>query len=198
MSTLPFGDDRVAVEARIAAELLRLTRPRLSHGQVIPPPPYVRRHAVEHAAAGNALDDRFLSAEFLPYVDAPRLRVLNIAVSHLGPGAAAVGLADVWRKVAHAWNWEDPAANESALEFWAAAYGAPFSVQARTDGVWRTRWVHWGVGAGEILGRETGVVFAVAAAVLADGTPVAVAGYEHPGAGRDRAGLGPGRRLTAW
>ena len=36
----------------------------------------MRRHAVEHAAAGRMLDERYISAEFLPFVDAGRLRPL--------------------------------------------------------------------------------------------------------------------------
>jgi hypothetical protein len=56
------ADETVAVEARIAEELLRLTRCRRVGSQVVFPAPYVRRHAVEHAAAGQMLDERYLSA----------------------------------------------------------------------------------------------------------------------------------------
>jgi hypothetical protein len=72
----PGSDDVAAIEARIAEELLRLTRPRRVGNQVLPPPSYVCRHAVEHAAEGQVLDDRLLSAEFLPFIDAGRLRPL--------------------------------------------------------------------------------------------------------------------------
>lgn len=70
------ADETVAVEARIAEELLRLTRVRRVDSQVVPPVPYVRRHAVEHAAADQMLDERYLSSEFLPFMDAARLRPL--------------------------------------------------------------------------------------------------------------------------
>ena len=59
------ADETVAVEARIAEELLRLTRVRRVGGQVLPPAPYMRRHTVEHAAAGQMLDERYLSAGVL-------------------------------------------------------------------------------------------------------------------------------------
>lgn len=88
---------------------MRLTRPRRVAGQVLPPPPYIRRHTIEHAAAGHVLDEDFLSAEFLPYVDAARLRPLAVG----GPAAAGSrpvnsavpSLVEVWRKAAHAWSW---------------------------------------------------------------------------------------------
>lgn len=33
---------------------------------LVPPPPYVRRHVVEHAAVGGVLDGRLLLESFLP------------------------------------------------------------------------------------------------------------------------------------
>jgi hypothetical protein len=48
----------VAVEARVAESLLDLTRPRRIGGQMLASAPYVRRHLVEHAAAGRVLNGR--------------------------------------------------------------------------------------------------------------------------------------------
>jgi WD40 repeat protein len=179
------GDDRVAVEARIAGALRPQARPRQGPGSgyVNPPRPYVRRHAVEHAAAGNVLDEGFLSAEFLPYVDAPRLMALTFAIPDPDPephGATPATNGDrlvgVWRKVAHAWDWASPAANADALAFWAKASETRVS-ETRLGGLWTTRWAHWSVGQGEIVGRHDDKVSAVAVNVLRDGTPVAVGIY---------------------
>jgi hypothetical protein len=65
------------VERRIAGELARLSAPREIGGQVVAPAPYVRRHLAEHAAAGQILNDRTLTDEFLPYLDLPRLRAAS-------------------------------------------------------------------------------------------------------------------------
>ncbi len=169
------ADETVAVEARIAEELLRLTRGRRAGSQVLPPAPYVRRYAVEHAAAGQMLDERYLSAEFLPFVDASRLRPL---VAHRRRDKqSSPGLVEAWRRAAHVWSWGSPGANADALAFWCAALGEPSDVSA-AGGLWRTRWALCRTGSGEILGRHTSRVGAVATVVLPDGRPVAVTGSQ--------------------
>jgi hypothetical protein len=169
------ADATVAVEARIAEELLRLTRGRRVGSQVVPPAPYLRRHAVEHAAAGQILDERYLSAEFLPFADAARLRPL---VAHRRRDKqSSPGLVEAWRRAAHVWSWGSPGANADALAFWCAALGQPSEVFA-VGGLWRTRWAVCRIGSGEILGRHTDWVMAVATAVLPDGRPIAITGSE--------------------
>lgn len=69
------------VEARITRKLTELARARKLAGRALPPPPYIRRHLVEHAAAGEVLDGGILTADFLLYLDAARLRALTSAVS---------------------------------------------------------------------------------------------------------------------
>jgi len=59
-------DDVAAVEGRITDALLPLTRAWGAGRTLVPPPPYVRRHVVEHAAAGGVLDGRLLAESFLP------------------------------------------------------------------------------------------------------------------------------------
>ncbi|MGH3807874.1 MAG: hypothetical protein ACRDRU_14875, partial [Pseudonocardiaceae bacterium] len=139
------------------------------------PPPYVRRHVVEHASAGGCLDDRFLSREFLPFVDAGRLRPLLRGLARGVTAAAEVN--QVWPRVAYCWDWDSPASNADAFEFAWAAAGGPTSA---TSGhllprLWNTRWAQCEVGQSEIVGRHTDTVVAVATAVL-DGRPVAVTG----------------------
>ena len=73
------------------------------------------------------------------------------------------------------WRWGSPGANADALAFWCAALDEPSEVSA-AGGLWRTRWALCRPGSGEILGRHTGGVGAVAAVVLPGGRPVAVTG----------------------
>ena len=59
--------------------------------------------AVEHAAAGHVLDDRFLSLDFLPFTDAARLRPLVIGRSQRIDEQDAGGpdLLEAWRRAVH-------------------------------------------------------------------------------------------------
>ncbi|MDN0193658.1 WD40 repeat domain-containing protein [Streptomyces sp. S.PNR 29] len=162
--------ERRAVEARIAAELARLTGPGEPGAA---PPAYVRRHAVEHAAAGGVLDERFLSWEFLPHVDAGRLRAVSGAGASEAPVPGSPGgeLLRVWRKAAHAWDWDDPRGN--ALALWLFGHCAGVSGVVEACGGWRMRWAEWPVEEGELVARYVGPA---TGAVLPDGRAVAIVG----------------------
>ncbi|KUJ68503.1 hypothetical protein ACZ90_18105 [Streptomyces albus subsp. albus] len=162
-------DECRAVEGRIAEALSRLARPRQVAGDLVAPPAYVRRHAVEHAAAAGNVDAKLISPDFLPYVDAERLRSLN-------PTAANARTRDVlrlWRQAAHGWEWDSPEANASSLAFWARCAGTPLPRTALA-GHWTAQWAQWPLGNGEILARLPVSVGAVATAVLPDGRIVVV------------------------
>lgn len=144
--------------------------------QIFPPAPYVRRHAVEHSAAGQLLDERFFSAEFLPFVCAARCgRCSPIEGTTDKVVQGRPGLVETWCRAAHAWDWDSPGANTDALGFWCAALGEPSHVSAM-GGLWRTQWALYCTGSGEILGRRTDTVQAVASPVLPDGRLIAVTG----------------------
>jgi hypothetical protein len=161
-----------ATEARIAGRLSGLS----THDRV-EPPPYVRRHLVEHAHAGGVLDGRILTPSFLPFVDPTRLRPLLGSRTSAGQTdhPVAAGLLAAFGHVLHRWDYQQPAANAAALGSWSAALGTPPSPKTAAL-AWQTRWAHWTVGAGEVLGRHDRVVFGVATLVLPDGRPVAVTG----------------------
>lgn len=145
-------DPRTAVEARIAQALLPRGEPALA-----PPTPYVRRHLVEHAAAGNRLAE-LTTATLLPYVDAGRLRAL------LRQNPSATGrLLDVWHRAAHAWDFADPAANADTLRFWAVADDIPESAPADGCRLWATNWANIELGRAGIIGRRTGPILALSA-----------------------------------
>ena len=59
-------DDQVAVQRRIAEALQSISDPVDLGGGLAPPAAYVRRHLVEHAADGRALDSRVLRDAFCP------------------------------------------------------------------------------------------------------------------------------------
>jgi WD40 repeat protein len=84
---------------------------------------------------------------------------------------------EAWRRAAHMWSWDSPGANADALAFWCAALGEPSEVSA-AGGFWRTRWALCRAGSGEILGRHTSQVGAVATVVLPDGRTLAVTGSD--------------------
>ncbi|MFJ5731540.1 WD40 repeat domain-containing protein [Streptomyces paradoxus] len=135
--------------------------------------PYVRRHLAEHAAAGGVLGDRLLSAQFLPYADAERLRAVLAQAQPVDD--AVLGL---WRQVAHACRWEDPAANADALRFRLAAAGRSADRVAHPGSVWWPHWVRWPVERCEIVARHPGGLWSLDTAVLPHGQVVAVTGGE--------------------
>ena len=129
--------------------------------RLLPPPDYVRRHLVEHAAAGGVLDERLLTPTFLPYVDVARLRGL-VRQARV---AEQVGWLTAWRQVAHLWRWEAPAANRAALEVAAAALGVPAAQGASSSTAWRVRWAAWPLmRGGEVIAVHEHPVAAVALA----------------------------------
>ena len=124
-------------------------------------------------AAAGLLERVVTETEFLPFVDAARLRALSSALDPAWSQEARAGLR-VWRAAAHCWSWEMPERNASTLSVWRIAMGLN-ALQPANDR-WRTRWGRWPLGAGEVLTRHSGPVYAVACMVLPGGQPVAVTG----------------------
>lgn len=161
-------DELGEVEARIADQLAQFTSTAGLARRM--PGPYVRRHAVEHAAAGGVLDERFVNRAFLPFVDGERLRSLPPG-SWAGREAGARLLA-VWRQVAYLASWDDPEQNQAVLSYWGGVQGLdPANVPDRPVCV---RWIRRPRTTGEILCRGAGS--AVATATLPDGRTIAVTG----------------------
>jgi hypothetical protein len=169
-------------EARITRALIDPATPRPRNGATLPPMPYLRRHLVDHAAAGKALDSRVLTPGFLPYTDHDRLRA---AIAAAPPDARATATDPAlrhrftaFRRAAHRWDWNHPDSNAAAFTLWQAALGMP--IDTEQNGNWQAIWAHWPVGSSEVLGDpltgHTGPVLAVATAVLPDGRIVAVTG----------------------
>lgn len=88
------------------------------------------------ASCGGACGCRWLfgrpvlSRQFLPFVDAGRLRPL---LRGLASGVtAAAEVKQVWPRVAYRWDWDSPAANADAFEFAWSAAGGPLAPHQAT------------------------------------------------------------------
>ncbi|HEV3172480.1 MAG TPA: hypothetical protein VGZ32_19195 [Actinocrinis sp.] len=154
------------VEARIAT-VLKPERRWSRTGTGVPLPEYVRRHLVEHAAAGGALDRETVPDWFLPYAEPTRLRQAD-------PTATGLPLSSAVRRVAHRWDWHRPRFNAAALRMFSALYGAPLD-KAVFDDDWTVPWASSSRDMSEILGSHPAVT-KVAAIGSADGRVVAVTG----------------------
>lgn len=166
-------DDLQAVEARIAWELRgqAMVRPTLAVDQA--PPPYVRRHLIEHALAGGVLDEQYVPIPFLPYLDLARLRAVVGTSSARRQLDEELAWLPVVRQVTHLWDWSRPARNAAAIEMWAALTG--ITLPGLVGGPWRVRWAVRPPDTSNVLGSHHGEVWAAATANLPDAS-VAVTG----------------------
>ena len=136
---------------------------------------YLREHAAEHAAAAGRLDQLLEEPLCLIAIDPARL------VPHLDTArsAAARAAAAVYRQSAHLLADLDRSARASQLELTAHHLGcrsmAALIAGAVPNRPWKTRWSHGRRAAGyQVIIGHRGPVWAVAAGVLPDGTPVII------------------------
>ena len=162
----PAEPDPIAeFEARIAEALApRRTRARTWGGPLVPE--YVRRHLVEHAAAGEVLTPEIVPESFLPHIDPNRLREAD-------PSASALPLSQTVRRTAHRWDWHRPRFNAAALRMYGALHGMPLA-EAAFDDDWVVRWASPSSDVSEILGRHQHA--ASVATVSVEGRTIAVTG----------------------
>ncbi|MFC3383642.1 WD40 repeat domain-containing protein [Couchioplanes azureus] len=170
------GADVVMVEARIARELTRLADVPVTVDCDRPPPPYVRRHLAEHAAAGGVLDDRTIPEAFLPYLDPVRLRAAAARPPSTLSLRPHLPQLPTIRQVTHEWQWDRPAHNATVLALRVALRGRPFDQPI--GGAWQVRWAvaFQEDPSCETLVRNVDMVFGLATAVFPDGRVVAVTG----------------------
>jgi WD40 repeat protein len=153
------------VEARITAALTP-RRPRLRVKGEALVPEYVRRHLVEHAAAGGVLDRDAVPDWFLPQVEPTRLREVD-------PTSTCLPLSPVVRRAAHRWDWSRPHFNAAALRMYSAICGEPLDRNTFDDD-WIVPWASASSDRSEVLGAQPGLS-AVAAAGASSGRAVVVA-----------------------
>ncbi|MEU0528979.1 WD40 repeat domain-containing protein [Amycolatopsis tolypomycina] len=161
-------DDLVAVQRRITEALRPLSDPVDLGGGLAPPAAYVRRHLVEHAADGHALDSSVLRDAFLPYVDAERLRTVTPQAA--GDAETAEKVRQ-WRYSTHNWTFSSPAANAAALAFTRVALGQGGG-ELDKNSLLRVVRAHWPVDS-EVLTVHAHGVQGLATATV-NGRPVAV------------------------
>jgi WD40 repeat protein len=142
-----------------------------------PPPPYARRHLLEHAAAAEAVAERVLTATTLPLLDAYALsRALRLVEAE--PDSRLGLLLGAWRSVRHRWSWERPESNAAALDMALTAAGDIPAKRERRDGLsWTPRWAEWSVG-GTVVGAESRGLQAIAFGTVAGRACLVTAGHE--------------------
>lgn len=161
------------IEARIATRLAAISAGTVEEIP-LPPVAYVRRHLVEHAAAGNLLAE-VLSPALMPYVDAVRLR--SVVAEH-GEQGWRSDVFRAWRRVAHRWDYDRPALNAVLLRLARSDAGLNGEADVPTaaeTGAWSGRWAAWPPDAAEVIGTHAGPVTAAALTTLND-RPVIVSG----------------------
>ena len=138
---------------------------------------YLRENVAEHAVAADRLDQLIEDPHYLIAVDPARLVLYLDAARSAQARAAAI----VYRQSAHLLAALAGPARASQLEL-TAHYLGYSSLAARIadiapDRPWQTRWSqgHQAIGH-QVLTGHTGVVGAVAAGALPDGTPVIISG----------------------
>lgn len=140
--------DEIEAHLRIALALL----PRFSpHNER--PPPYARRHLVEHAASAGQLGEPFLTAETLPQLDGLALS-RSLRLIQPDPNSSLGILLGAWRGIRHRWWWDRPNANAAALDMALVAVGAEPPNRAMRSGLsWDPLWAEWSFG-GTVIGTE--------------------------------------------
>jgi WD40 repeat protein len=121
---------------------------------------------------GRALDHTTLSPDVLPYLDGAALRPATAIPDAVDPAARDV--IHAWRRVAFAWQWDDPAANASALSVQMVTAGVPRPAMADPH-AWQAEWANAPLDDGELLARWLGPVSALTIVSGPDG-PRAVSG----------------------
>ena len=138
---------------------------------------YLRDHAAEHAAAAGRLDQLLEDPLYLITVDPARL-VPHLDGARSVPARAA---AVVYRQSAHLLARLDRPARASQLELAAHHLGyrglGARIAGAAPDRPWQTRWSHGRRATDQqLITSHHGLVTAVAAGALPDGTPVIISG----------------------
>ena len=139
--------------------------------------PYTLHHLATHAAAAGTLDPLLNDAGYLVHAD-PDTLLPALDAARSAPARAA---AAVYRQSAHLLARLDRPMRASQLELTAHHLGcrglAARIAGAAPDRPWQTRWSHGRRATGhQVLTGHTGVVRAVAAGALPDGTPVIISG----------------------
>ncbi|MEV4033766.1 AAA family ATPase [Streptomyces umbrinus] len=142
-----------------------------------PPHPYLRRHLIQHAAAGGALNDQVVTEKFLPYETSGNVRgALGLLSEHAEDTTRLLAWARIEPFLADA----PPLARADSLRFslWEPEAAAPLDTRDTSSlavGHFVPRWKDLKV-PGNVLARGDGDVHSLVSFTLRDGTPLIAAG----------------------
>lgn len=174
--------DASAAEAagRVAHRKLAAAFSALQENKEGPPHPYLRRHLVQHAAAGDVLNDRVVTEKFLPYETSGNVRG---ALGLLSEQATDTAHLFAWARIEPFLADAPPAARAESLRFstWEQGAVAPSSsghTVSRAVAMLVPRWKDLAV-PGNVLARPEAGVCSMVSFTLKDGTPlIAVGGVD--------------------
>lgn len=142
-----------------------------------PPHPYLRRHLIQHAAAGGVLNDQVITEKFLPYETSGNVRgVLGLLSEH----TADTKHLFAWTRIEPFLADAPPLARAESLRFsiWEPEHAAPSSTRDTASpalGHVVPRWKDLAV-PGNVLARENAAVCSLVSFALRDGTPLIAVG----------------------
>lgn len=143
----------------------------------VPPHPYLRRHLIQHAAAGGVLNDRVITEKFLPYETSGNVRgTLGLLAEH----AEDTTRLSAWTRIEPFLADAPPLARAESLRF--ALGESETVVPSSTRGTGSPavghlvpRWKDLTV-PGNVLAREDADVCSLVSFTLRDGTPLIALG----------------------
>ncbi|WP_217554029.1 AAA family ATPase [Streptomyces sp. GbtcB6] len=143
----------------------------------VPPHPYLRRHLIQHAAAGGVLNDRVIKEKFLPYETSGNVRG---ALGLLSEHAEDTTRLSAWTRIEPFLADAPPLARAESLRFalWESETVAPSSTRGTGSpavGHLVPRWKDLTV-PGNVLAREDADVCSLVSFTLRDGTSLIAVG----------------------
>ncbi|WP_159044319.1 AAA family ATPase [Streptomyces sp. NRRL B-24085] len=173
----PNAPEASAARVREAHRQLAGAFSALQEMKTVPPHPYLRRHLVQHAAAGGVLNDQIITEKFLPYETSGNVRgTLGLLSEH----AEGTRRLFAWSGIEPFLADASPPARAESLHFaqWgpeAETASSPDGMPSLVGGHLVPRWKDFTV-AGNVLAREDTDVHSLVSFTLRDGTPLTATG----------------------
>ncbi|MGW3122001.1 AAA family ATPase [Streptomyces sp. NPDC001107] len=176
--------DATPVRSEVSTADVRQAHRQLAHAfsalqqaKDVPPHPYLRRHLIQHAAAGGVLNDRVITERFLPYETSGNVRgTLGLLSEH----AEDTTCLSAWTRIEPFLADAPPLARAESLRFALGESQTTASSSTRGTGSPAVgnlvpRWKDLTV-PGNVLAREDADVCSLVSFTLRDGTPLIAVG----------------------
>ncbi|CCK24452.1 hypothetical protein BN159_0073 [Streptomyces davaonensis JCM 4913] len=172
----PSAPEASAAGVREAHRQLAVAFSELRETDDVPPHPYLRRHLIQHAAAGGVLNDQVITEKFLPYETSGNVRgTLGLLSEHAEGTRRLLAWSGIEPFLADA----PPLARAESLRFaqWGpdAAASSPGAAPSPVVGHLAPGWKDIAV-AGNVLARHDTDVCSLVSFTLRDGTPLIAIG----------------------